>query len=264
MKKPISASTLGRKGAPPSASLDLSKLDINWLLAERDRVVARADARNPPITRVIPIRRRVLLGGERHVADELRLEDVAEIQGWLEDAAPHPLASIPPAWADPEPETRRARLIEAWEASGEWPVRYGTERASVLLASTNGRAYFLALCLRRSNPDFGPIQASRLISLVTPLEWAALRRVAYGLTPREEIAEELAPSGQGGRTANWCLSFHRAINSQSGLTYESIKHLTISQWRNFCSEGTAVERSPEYSAQAKRVRKLMEPSSDGK
>jgi hypothetical protein len=255
--RPAATLPAGNPAGLPAGRLDFSKLDIASLKKERDRAVASADSKNPPISRVIPVPRVVILGGGPRVADELRIGDMARLQAWLEEQTPHPLAEIPPEWADPEPRTRPARLKAAWEASASWPIRYGTAEGSRLLGSTEGRAYFLTLCLRRSDPGFGLADALGLILRIAPLEWAALRRVAYGLTAREEVAEEIAPDAGPGKTANWCLSIHRATQFSGGPTYQDISEWTLSQWRNFCSEGKAAEFSAEFSARAKRVKAAL-------
>jgi hypothetical protein len=253
---------LPRPGRAPA--FDASKLNAADLHRERDRCIARVDSKNPPITRVLPVPRAIPLGGQLHVATELRMVDLARLQRWLEEQVPHPLASIPPGWADPEPETRLARLAVAWEAAASWPVRYGTTAGAILLGSDGGRAYFLSLVLRPANPDLGPVECLDLLPSITPIEWAGLRRVAYGLTPREEIADELAPEpGGGGRTANWCLSLHRASQFVGGPGYLDIDRWYVSQWRNWCNEGKASEFTPEFGLQAKRVAKRLEGANDG-
>jgi hypothetical protein len=64
--------------------------------------------------------------------------------------------------------------------------------------------------------------------------------------------------------SNWCLSFHRAVMSDAGITYASIGELTLSQWRNFCTEGKPVEQCAEFAAQAKRVREILEVRINGR
>jgi hypothetical protein len=238
--------------------VDLSTLDLGSLVRGRDAAFERAQGHAPPITRVCPVARPIPLGGRLHVVDELRIADLAEIQAWLEAESPHPLADMPPSWADPEPETRTARLKVAWEDAASWPVRYGSDRAAVLLGTTGGRAFFLYLCLRRGDPGFGVAGALGLLAEVTPIEWAGLRRVAYGLTPRREIADEVAPDRTPGRLSSWCAAFHRANEAPGGPGYAEIGELTISQWRNLCSKGKSTDTSAEFAAQSRRVREILE------
>jgi hypothetical protein len=255
MKTPVSfASLIGRtSAAPPTSPLDLTKLNRAALLAERDRVLARFEAHNPPITRVIPVARAIKLGGESHVVDELRLGDLAEIQAWIESAEPHPLDGMPPASADPEPESRLARLAEAWEKARAWPPRLGTTRAGQLLNSNEGRTFFLVFCLSRRNPSFGLAQALELLPKITPAEWASLRRVAYGITPREEIAAELDDEDDGDGPPDWCRSVHNALQAEGCPDYRGIGQIYLSQWRNICSQGKAIEKRSEFGEKVKRV-----------
>jgi len=241
---------------PPAPAFDPSVLDYARLMGDRARAIARADAANPPITRVVPVPRAIPLGGSLRVVAELRLSDLALIQAWLEEQAPHPLEGLAPAWADPEPATRPARLAAAWQAAANWPVRLGTDRAAALLATAEGRAYFLAVVLRRHDPDFAAAQALALLPEITPAEWAGLIRVAYALTPRQEIAAEVAPEA-GGRTANWCLSAYRASQAEGGPSPAELPGWTVGQWRNFCGEGKDPERSAEFAETARRVRKAL-------
>jgi hypothetical protein len=250
-------------GPPRGKGIDFASLTLAGLKRERDRCVASSAAKNPPITRVLPVPRAIPLGGSLRVASELTMGDLARLQAWLEGQTPHPMEGLPPAWADPSPETRPGRLAAAWEAAKSWPVRYGTEAGSILLGSPEGRAYFLSLALRPADPGFGVADALELLARITPTEWAGLRRVAYGITPREELADEIAPDPSPAKTANWCLSLHRATLFDGGPTYESIRDWHVSTWRNFCQEGKASEFLPEHASQSKRVKKALETMNVG-
>jgi hypothetical protein len=243
--------------SPARPPLDLTKLDRKWLLAERERVLTRAERRMPPITRVVPVPRVVRLDGRRFVAGELTLGDLAELQAWLEEADPNPLDGLPPAWADVEPGTRPARLRALWDAAGEWPARLGTPAAGALLGTERGRAFFLCLCLRRHQPAFGLGDALALLPRVWPSEWAALRRVAYALTPREELVDELDPTPGKSRAGDWWKQLHAAAQLPHWPGYEGLARLTISQWRHLCSDGKAPEFGAEFCAAAKRARAAL-------
>lgn len=132
---------------------------------------------------MLPVARVVVLGGAPRAAIELQLRDIAEFQAWLEEAVPHPLADMPPAWCDPEPGTRRSRVLAAWEAAKTWPVRFGSPEGNLLMASDGGRALFLAVCLRKLDARFTAVDAVELLPRVTPQEWSGLSRVAYGVLP---------------------------------------------------------------------------------
>jgi hypothetical protein len=258
MEVPVVGPLIGRAARAVARAFDPSKIDLAALHRERARVLARVDALLPPITRALPVARAIPLGGSPHVATELQLKDLAELQGWLEEREPHPLDGMPPAWADPEPETRLERLAAAWERSATWPARLGTDRAAGLLEGPEGRCFFLILVLRKAEPGFGLAGALDLLPRVTPAEWAGLRRVAWAISPREEIASELAPDRSPSGGSNWCVSLHRATQAGGGMTYRELGGLYLSQWRLLCSDGKAREFSAESSAAAERAKKVLE------
>lgn len=130
---------------PPGVAKVIDRAKLAACLAGRGAVVARAESRKPPVTRVLPIPRQIPLAGKEHMADELQLKDLAQIQGWLEVVDPHPLQEIPPAWADPNPETRLERLRAAWSRANAWPIRFGSPEAWSLLYSDAGRLLLLHL-----------------------------------------------------------------------------------------------------------------------
>ncbi len=234
---------------------DLSKLDPAALKRNRERALARAGALKPPITRVLPVARALEIGGRALVVEELRLADLAELQAWLEGQVPHPLDGLPPAWADPEPDTRLGRLGAAWEASATWPPRLGSDEGARLLASRQGHAFFVLLAARRRQPGFGLAEALELVDRATPAEWAGLVRSAYAIHPRLEIAAELAPDLSPGGGSDWCRSLHRA--AEVGNSYPELAEMTVGQWRNTYSEGKAAELSPEFAATSRRVRQAL-------
>jgi hypothetical protein len=244
------------RNRPPA--FDYSRLDLATLRAERDRVLARIDGHKPPITRVLPVARAIPLGGSLRVALEFQLRDLAQLQAWLEDQEPHPLAGMPPAWADPEPATRVARLAAAWERCSTWPPRLGTDRGSELLGSRAGRAYFLCTCLRKCDPAFGVAEALELLPEITPTEWAGLARIAYAIGPREEIAAELAAEPGQSRTGDWCLSFYRLLDAGNLPPGTPFGELYLSQWRAICGQGKAGELTSTFGETSRRVRKALE------
>jgi hypothetical protein len=258
MEVPVVGPLIGRAARAVARAFDPSKIDLAALHRERARVLARVDALLPQITRALPVARAIPLGGSPRVASELQLKDLAELQAWLEEREPHPMDGMPPAWADPEPETRPGRLAAAWERAATWPARLGTDRAAGLLEVPEGRCFFLLLVLRKADPGFGLAEAAGLLPRITPAEWSGLARVAWAINPREEIAGELAPDRSPAGGSNWCLSLHRATQAGGGMTYRELGGLYLSQWRNLCNEGKPHEFSAESSAASERVRKALE------
>ena len=187
------AALQARRGGPTTPAPPAGGFDLRAIRRERARVLQRQESLRPPITRAIAVPRAIPLGPSRRVVSELRLRHLAELQAYLEEVEPHPLDGMPPAWADPDPGTRMARLAVAWERAAAWPPRLGTARGGEILHSPGGRAHFLATCLREHDPGFGLADALDLLPRITPAQWSGLRRVAYAIHPRLEIAAELAP-----------------------------------------------------------------------
>lgn len=238
-------------GKPRAQPFDPGTLDMASILRERERTIERAGQYIPVITRILPVARVVSMGGRDCVVEELRLKDLAELQGYVECQVPHPLAGMPSAWADPEPDTRKARLAAALRAADLWPPGIGSDAGATILSAPAGRAFFLTLVVAKSDPTFRLADAITLLPSITPAEWSAFTRVAYGITPREEIVAELAPMLKG-KPTDWCKSLDQLMEHR-GLTYEQMAELTISQFHNCCNQGRAIEKSPEFSMRLKRA-----------
>jgi hypothetical protein len=243
----------GRAGAEPRRSA-LEGIDLAGMLRERARTLAHFAGQACPLTRLVPIPRAIPLGGSVRVVAELRLRDLAALQAWLEDAEPDPLEDFPALGEDPDPATRPARLHAAWEAAGTWPARLGTDRGGDLLASPGGRAYLLSLCLARGgDPCPGLAESLLLLDGITPTQWGRLIRIAYGVTPREWIAAELAPDRSPPKPVDYAKAFDQLLEYR-GLTYDQAADLTLSQWRLVCSGGKPAEKTAEYATLMRRVR----------
>lgn len=202
-------------------------------------------ARPAPLDLIFPRPVLVTLAGEPFRASELTLGDLATLQSWLRQAAGHPMEAIPPARSDPEPGTRRARLLAAWRAQKAWPPLLGSDDDAALLDSPEGRAVFLVLCLGRHDPAFDAERASALAARLAEAEWAALRRVAYGLPPWRELAAELDPAWAEDQAAaagdpDWAAVVCAAVAS-AGLDYAAIERWTPTQLRLFASGGVLGE-----------------------
>lgn len=197
-----------------------------------------------PLDWLLPRVRFVPLGGMSRPVAELRLRDLADLQGWLADQAPHPLRDVPPERLDPEPETRRARLQAAWKAARDWPPRLGSEDAAALLESPAGRVAFVAVCLRRCDPSVTAEDAATVAAAMDAAEWANLRRVAWGLQPWRELQGELDPTSLDAPDAgppDWTEAFHE-IAGRTGWTFDEIGALTLGQYRAIRSGSGPVYR----------------------
>src|SRR5690606_21794497 len=145
------------------------------------------------------------------------------------------LESIPPPWDDPEPDTRRRRLVAAWHAAKSWPPRLGSEDDRDYLDSPEGRAVFLVLCLGRWDEGFTAEDAHALASSMGADDWTRLRRVAWGIPPWRELAAEIDPDWaveQARRAASeteWGEVVAGVMKAFPGVTFDDIAGWTPTQ-----------------------------------
>jgi hypothetical protein len=193
----------------------------------------------PSLSLCLPRVEIVALAGVARPVMELRLCDLADLQGWLADQVPHPLAGVPPAWADPDPATRPDRLKAAWRRAREWPPKLGTPQAGEVLGTPAGLVAFVLVCLRRCDPSVTATDAAEVAAKMGPAEWATLRRIAWGRQPWEELREELDPSAaeDPGPPPDWAEGF-QDLAATTGWTFEQIGELTVTQYR-IARSGTA-------------------------
>lgn len=229
--------------------------DIREFRAERQRLIDRRMILGQvPLTRAFPVPRPVALGPGRYLAEELRLSDLAALQGWIEAQVGDPMEGHPPGWADPDPATRPDRLLALWASSSGWYPTPATPRGAALLTSPSGRRFFLGLVLGRHHPDLTDADLDAILAQTTPAQWGALVRVAYGVSPKMEILAELAPDDEGGPT-NWPKNIV-AIMREYCLTFVEVADLTLSQWRLLCSDGATPEGTKASQARGQRVHAL--------
>lgn len=218
-------------------------------------------SRPVPLDLLFPRPVLVTLAGEPFAASELTLGDLALLQSWLRQAAPHPLRDLPPPWADPEPGTRRARLVDAWHAAKAWPPAVGDGDDAAYLGSPEGRAVFLVLVLGKHDESFTAERAAGLVGRMSAADWAALRRVAWGVPPWRELAGELDDvwaehQARRSEPADWGELVVEAV--RDGHDFATLAGWTLTQFRLFRSGGKADEyravQSPGESREAFEAR----------
>lgn len=187
-----------------------------------------------PITALIPVPRSLPFGGGRVTVSELRLRDLAELQGVLDDRWPDPLFAIesaPPA-ADPEDDRRAAARAHRLAVVG--PPVYGDAEASAYFSSPEGQVQFLAVALRRHHPDLATDALVATWSRATFAEFGRLWRVAHGVPTVEALSRLVLPApprgGGAGKPASWAEMIDELSRLKPGWTYEDIYNLTITEW----------------------------------
>lgn len=239
----------------PRGDGTLSPEQAQALAALAAKAARRRGRSAPVITACLPRVELLSLAGTVRPVMELRLRDLADLQGWLSDHVPHPLRDVPPAWADPHPETRRERLQAAWQQAREWPPKLGTPQAGEILATPAGLVAFVLVCLQRCDATVTATEAASIAAGMSGAEWAALRRVAWGRQPWEELREELDPDAQAedsGPPPDWAEGFHDLAN-RTGWTFGVIGELTVTQYRVVRS-GTA----PAYRGMVRKAGETLE------
>lgn len=227
--------------------------------------------RSVPLDVLFPRPVLVTLAGIPYRAGPLTLGDLADLQSWLRQAAGHPLAGLPPGHMDPDPSTRRARLVSAWHESKRWPPEVGSGDEPPYLESPEGRAVFLVLCLKRYDDSFTADEAAMLAEEMTAGDWANLRRIAWGIPPWRELAGELDPvwlehqikSAADG--PGWSEAIVKVMQ-EGKYGYAEIEKWTPAMLAAYCSEGKAGEyravMAPDESREEFVARMLATFSAD--
>lgn len=219
--------------SPPLPNDAISAERLAELLAGQAAAIERRNRRAaPPITRILPQSFPLSLGGVECLVGELTLSDVAAIQAWLTARTPDPLLALGSAATDEPPADRRRRLIEAWHAARDWPIRFGSSAARSYLTSPEGMGLILSLVLARydrRNLD----QVVTIAGAMNLAEWSALYRAAYATEPWQALLAELDPDSQDdspSRLMDWIEAFDELAKTY-GWTPEQVGKLTLSQWR---------------------------------
>ena len=228
--------------SPDGERLDAPRpmIDLDALIAERDRTLARQVRVKPPLTRLIPIPRPVALAEEMVVVGEVTLGDVATLQAFMESASPSPLAEEDSA--------------DAWHASTSWPPRFGMPEGSRILATPAGRAEVLRVALRQD--PLTPQQLGELVAWATAEEWRAFERVAYGVTPRMELVARHDPADDTPAETDWEKRIAWLLKEVGG-DFERVARMTLTQARFVLSAGKLPESTREFQARSIRASRVL-------
>lgn len=193
-----------------------------------------------PLRDVLPRPQAITMAGEVHLVAQFTLDDLADLDEWMSVAAGDPMDGLPPAACDPDPSTRRARLVAAWRAMEGVPS-VGGPGAAAMLFGPEGRAVQVLLSCARAGREITAEVASRLASECSPAEWAAFDRIAWGVPAWKPIARELDPDFESWVTASddphdWGRSLVKAC-ADDPSRLAAMGRLTIGQYRLLCREG---------------------------
>jgi hypothetical protein len=163
---------------------------------------------------------------------ELTLGALADLQAYVDRRCPDPLEGLRERLVDMDPEGRRVALVAAYAKAEQGPPAWGWP------ADDDGHRHFVLVALARHNPGFGPADAAAVVERVAAPEYAALWRVARGITPLDEIEALLGLStSPDGAPITWTQAVVEVAEAFPGWTLEQIGGLTISQVRALRSGG---------------------------
>lgn len=212
------------------------------------------------ITKLIPRARPVSLAGTVYPIWEFRLQDLATLQGWLDDEWVDPLDGVEEALTQGKlsPEEREDLFFEAHEAVEQGPPVDGSLAATLKFSTRQGLCAFLITALARSRPAgrvFAYSEITHILDHMTTPEYLKLRRVCFGASSFRTLTQKLMGyDAPGENSGTWAESIDEVARSH-GWTYEYIYSLTITEFVNARREGKPVDE--DFSAshrpdQAKR------------
>lgn len=189
------------------------------------------------ITAIFPRHREVSLGGRTFRVGELRLSDLADLQDWLDRCWADPLAGLRERLRDMDDAERRAALAPAYDVAEAGPPTWGDEQGRALFATGAGILEIFRVALRRHHPELDAEVVATIAERTTPVEYAALKRILYGVGPLDEIEAWLGlDQGPSGCQVGWPRATSE-VAELYGWSLEYIEGLTIRQFRAARSGG---------------------------
>ena len=189
------------------------------------------------ITAVVPRPRRVAFAGGVFDVWPATLNDLADLQAWLDSSWPDPLVEIwPQLHGDDalEGEPRWALLRRSLEEAEIGPPAWDDDRGQDLLLTAEGVAVLVYLALRKGHPKVDAESAAKLSSVLTPAEYFAVRRTWLGCDPVPEIGRLLLdgfPLKTRGVPPTWGKAIHETAEAY-GWTYPQVYEMTLAEFAN--------------------------------
>lgn len=181
------------------------------------------------ITTLFPRPREVTLGGRTFLVGEMRLADMVDLQGFLDDRWDDPLAAIRPALAGMDEADRKKALRGVYDACEAGPARWGTEAGWAILATAEGIVETFRLCLRWHNPAMSYEEVVAVAEKTAPDEFAALKAAWYRPDPADEVLAMLGlDDGERGGPIGWAQAVCELCETY-GWTLEYARSLTLGQ-----------------------------------
>ncbi len=142
----------------------------------------------PSLGMLFPRPIKIPLQGLTVKAWELKLRHEARIEQAAAIALGHPFSglerhldavdALPAGHAD-----RMEHLDALWEASDQWPPRFGSASYNRGVNTVGVAALYLRLVLRATRPKFTLAESMNLAEIMTGDEWILVDRIAHGAAP---------------------------------------------------------------------------------
>jgi len=183
---------------------------------------------------IFPPARLARVGGDVFFIDELKIGDLAKLQGWLDDRCKSDYESARPELTAMAPGERydRVRAILVADRESADAGLYGVHPDTF---NDEGIVIFLLVVLK---VDLD--RAREVAGAITVDELVTLHRAAYRPSARAEmlgiVFPPLAGEGGDGESRDWAGDVWKVIE-RTGWTFDQIQNLTISQFRMVLCHG---------------------------
>jgi hypothetical protein len=195
-----------------------------------------------PLTAIFPRSKPVRLGDQEFRVWELRIAELAELQECLDDVFGCPLEGALERLDDaPDEDARREILADAYEAVERGSPTFWDDRGADWMATLQGLAVFLLICLRRSQPWVTADDCIALIPSVTAAQCERLRRVAFGVRPLRLLERLLGIEDEPEATSLTWAQLVAELCEQYHWTVDDVERLTLTQIAAFRGGGKATD-----------------------
>lgn len=185
-----------------------------------------------PITRLIPVPRRLPLGGRDYLVSEMTLRDLAELQGHLDDRHPDALDAVEGRLAGvTDPADRERLLARAYRAEWDGPPAYGEPAAVAFYATDEGICLLAWTALRRHQPGLTPAAAVAIADAMTAAEYGRLWRTFHGVDTLEALERLLWGPREpaGGPPVEWTKVVVGVCERFPAYTLAAVYDLTLTE-----------------------------------
>lgn len=189
------------------------------------------------ITHLVPRKTDVLLGDRIFQVGEMRLSDLAHLQGWLEEQWDNPLEATRMSLVGLTGKERRDMVSAIWDACMEGPPVWGTSRAQKLFNTGEGITHTFITILRQFHPDLTRDEVINIASATGdhPDGWLQYQSMLKSWQPVEAI-EEVAfmlgmdETGPEGKPITWVQAVCQTCEDY-GWSIEYVMGLTMRQFK---------------------------------